>query len=309
MSLRDVYENGFDEECGKELSAEACPECSGDLATEGGEVSCTECGLVVDEYRFDHGPRRTFPDDVRNREQTGPPLTNARHDRGLSSEIGFGSDARGDELSSRKRRQLGRLRTQHNRARWGSKAERNLATACSEIARMTSALDLPRSVREEASVLFRRAQNEDLILGRSIETVAAGCVYAACRVRGIARPIEEVAAVAKCTEDKVTLGFRLLNVEFGLETQIVAVGRRIPRLASECGASTAVERRATELAALAEESGIANGRNPAGVAAACLYLASQETGTGLTQAELAAVANVTTLTLRNRYYELQELVA
>ena len=71
---------------------------------------------------------------------------------------------------------------------------------------MTSALELPRVVREAASVLYRRAQRENLILGRSIEAMAAGSVYAACRCRGCLRTVEEVAAVARCSASKVRLG-------------------------------------------------------------------------------------------------------
>ncbi|WP_117594466.1 transcription initiation factor IIB [Haloprofundus halophilus] len=307
MSLRDIYESGFDEESGKTTTATTCPECSGTLVTEGGESSCTECGLIVDEHRLDHGPEwRSFSDDETNSERTGAPLTPARHDRGLSSEIGFGKDGKGNILSGRKRRHISRLRHQHGRARWRTKAEQNLAHACGEITRITAALELPRTVCEEACTIYRAAQKENLIRGRSIETMTAGSVYAACRCRGSLRTISEVAEVALCTRQKVRLGYRVLNAELGLQIPAVDIRDLILRFASECEVSDEVRYRALGLARIAEERGFTNGRNPSGVAAGCLYLACREFGTDCTQTQIARLTGVATTTVRERYCELRE---
>lgn len=124
ISRRDIYQEGFDESDGKTTNAETCPECPDDLITDGGETSCTECGLVVDEYWIDHGPEH-FSELLDENERTGPPITPTRHDRGLSTEIGYRKD--GNALSGKKRQQLGRLRVQHSRGQWQTKADRNLA--------------------------------------------------------------------------------------------------------------------------------------------------------------------------------------
>jgi len=173
---------------------------------------------------------------------------------------------------------------------------------------MTGALGLSRGMREEASSIYRAAQDANLIRGRSIETMAAGSIYAACRCRGHPRLLGEIAEVAQCAKDKVELGYRVLNAELGLDAQVVQVTEHIPRLAAAVDASDRVRHRAVELAELADDAGITNGRNPAGVAAACLYVADQEFEAEYTQAELARLADVTPLTLRKRYYELQEQV-
>lgn len=47
-----------------------------------------------------------------------------------------------------------------------------------EIRRITSNLDLGTNLRDQACQLFRSAQRADLIRGRSIESMAAACVYA-----------------------------------------------------------------------------------------------------------------------------------
>lgn len=309
MSERAIYGRAFDESDGQTLPAETvCPECDSPVVTDGGETSCTVCGLVVEEYRIDHAgnPRDHF--DPEKTKRTGPPLTNGRHDRGLSSEIGWKRDAKGNTLTGEKRQQISRLRTQHSRARWRSKAERNLGHACFEIARLVSALDLPTFVRESASSTYREAQQADLITGRSIESMAAGAVYATCRCGGFAVSVSEVADVSVCSDDQVVNAYRVLNVELSLETPVIQPESLIPKLATACDCSKQVQHSALELATQAVDAGLANGRNPAGVAAGCLYTAVAERDLLTTQAEIAAAADITVETLRSRYQELQAVM-
>ncbi|SNZ15325.1 transcription initiation factor TFIIB [Natronoarchaeum philippinense] len=310
MSLRDIYETGFDEDDGKSINQTCCIECGGSLQTEGGETACTECGLVLSDCRIDYGATPlSFEDEESNRKQTGAPITPARHDRGISSEIGRYRDANGTVLSSAKRRQVRRFRREHNRARWSSKKERNLATACLEIARLTSALELPHSVRERASTYYRSASSDDLIQGRSIEAMVAACVYAACRCGGYTRQIDEVAAVAHCDQQALTNCYGLLNKELGLKALVPTPKTLLPRLLAAFDIPETVQYRATELADVATEAGTANGCRPAGVAAACLYLASTEAECALRQTDIASVAGTSPVTLRKRYTELREETA
>ena len=146
---------------------------------------------------------------------------------------------------------------------------------------------------------------EDLIRGRAIETIAAGSLYAACRCDGITRTLGEIAEVARCDESKVKLGYRVLNQELGLEAGPRRSREVLPRLVSAVDAAAAVERRARGVVEHAEEAGLANGRNPNGVAAACVYLPGQEVGDHVTQQALADVADVTPVTIRKRYRELE----
>jgi len=120
MATRDIYESGFDEDVRTESSANQCPECDGRVTTNAVETVCEDCGLVIDEQRIDHGPEWRAYDDE-ERERTGAPLTAARHDRGLSTEIGRGTDAKGNELSGQKRRRLARMRRERHVVAGGRK--------------------------------------------------------------------------------------------------------------------------------------------------------------------------------------------
>ena len=306
MATRDIYDDGFDEQTTKQLSG-ACPECAGSLQTDGGETLCGACGLILEEHRLDRRGRRSFADDDRI-ERTGPPLTAARHDRGLSSEIGYKTDGTGNTLSGRKRAQLSRLRREHTRAKWRSKAERNLAHGCGEIARLVASLDLTRDVREQASALFRRAQGEDLLRGRSIEAIATGCVYAICRCQGITRTIEELSEVAQCSRSELDHAYRTLNTEIGLPTPPPRPAEFIASQASDLDLPAMVARRARELAEKATEDGLSNGVNPAGFAAACLAVAAAEHAIDVRQIALAEAGDVTPATVRTHRETLRSQI-
>ncbi len=308
MATRDIYESGFDEDIRTESSANQCPECDGRVTTNAVETVCEDCGLVIDEQRIDHGPEWRAYDDEES-EQTGAPLTAARHDRGLSTEIGRGTDAKGNEISGQKRRRLARMRREQTRGRWRSKAERNLAHGLGGVRRLAGALELSESVRDQACQLFRSAQNQDLLRGRSIEAIAAASVYGACRCNGLSRLVDDVSEMACVAESRVTNAYKTLNEELGLPAEPVSPSMFVPRLASDLECTDEIRQRARALAEQAEERGVTAGVHPAGFAAACLYKAGREEGRWLTQSEAAETGNVTPTTVQTHHETLLEQVA
>ncbi|WP_135829838.1 transcription initiation factor IIB [Halorussus halobius] len=283
-------------------TARTCPECGGRLTPDCDETVCEDCGLVVAEDRMDRGPEwRSFDDEETSERRTGAPLTRSRHDRGLTTEIGHDGDLR---LTGRKRRRVARMRKHHERARIGSKTERNQVYAFTEIRRLVGALDLPDSVRDRACVLFESAQSEDLLRGRSLEGFAAGTVYATARTAAVSRTLDEVLDVARATRRELKTAYDVMNRELGLPTGPIDPREYLPRFASKLDLPTEIETEAADLVERAREQNLLSGRNPGGFAAACLYLAARDTSHQLTQTEAAAVADVTSVTLRSAYQDL-----
>jgi len=286
-------------------TTQSCPECDGTVRASDCETICTSCGLVVDEHAIDPGPEwRSFSDDDTNPERTGAPLTRSRHDRGLSTEIG-----KSTRLTGRKRRRVARMRRQHKRTKIQSKAERNRVYGFTEIRRLVSALDLPEHIRDQSCVLFESAQDEGLLQGRSIEGFAAATVYATCRTASVSRSVAEITDAAKADRNELDVAYDALNRELGLPTGPIDPKEYLARFASQLDLPTAIERRARTLATEARERGIDTGRNPCGVAAACLYTAAQRADHDLTQQAAAEVADVTPVTLRTTYSKLEEQAA
>ena len=289
-----------------------CPECGGTLVhdAEHGETVCERCGLVVDEAEIDHGPEwRAFDSNERDEKaRVGAPTTNLLHDKGLSTTIGWQDrDAYGNALSSRQRRQMQRLRTWDERYRTKDHKERALKHALGEIERMGSALGLPRTVRETASVIYRRALDDGLLPGRSIEGVATSAVYAAARQANLPRTIRDVAAVSRVDEPEFTRTYRYVVRELSLQIAPPDPENYLGKYASELGASDELVERAHELLRDAKEEGLHSGKNPVGLAAAALYAAGLLTNEQYTQERVSAVTGMSEVTIRNRYRELLEL--
>jgi transcription initiation factor TFIIB len=288
-----------------------CPECGGNLVSDEsrGETVCEQCGLVVEEDEIDPGPEwRAF--DATEKDQksrVGAPTTKMMHDRGLSTNIGWqDKDAYGNALSSRQREKMQRLRTWNERFRTRDSKERNLKQALGEIDRMASALGLPENVRETASVIYRRALDEDLLPGRSIEGVATAALYAAARQAGTPRSLDEITNVSRVEKDEIARTYRYVVRELNLEIQPADPESYVPRFVSDLGLSEEVERRARELLQNAKQQGVHSGKSPVGLAAAAVYAASLLTNEKVTQNEVSEVANISEVTIRNRYHELLE---
>jgi len=172
---------------------------------------------------------------------------------------------------------------------------------------LASALDLSDSVRDQACQLFRSAQKENLLRGRSIEAIAAASVYGACRCNGLSRLVDDVSEMARVAESRVTNAYKTLNEELGLPAEPVSPSMFVPRLASDLECPDEIRQRARTLAEQAEERGVTTGVHPAGFAAACLYKAGQEQGQWVTQSDVAESGSVTLTTIRTHHETLDEL--
>ena len=286
-----------------------CPECESDniiKSSDRGELVCDDCGLVVEEENIDPGPEwRAFNHQERQeKSRVGAPTTQTMHDKGLTTTIDWkDKDAYGRSISSKKRSQMHRLRKWQERIRTKDAGERNLQFALSEIDRMASALGVPRSVREVASVIYRQALSEDLIRGRSIEGVSTAALYAACRKEGIPRSLEEIAEVSRVDRKEIGRTYRYISQELGLEMRPVDPKRYVPRFSSQLDLSEEVQAKAKEIIDTTAEQGLLSGKSPTGFAAAAIYAASLLCNEKKTQREVADVAQVTEVTIRNRYQE------
>ncbi|WP_313691164.1 transcription initiation factor IIB [Halorarum halobium] len=289
----------------------ACPECSGNVIQdeEHGETVCAECGLVIEEDSVDRGPEwRAFDAAEKDKKsRVGAPTTNTMHDKGLSTNIDWrDQDAYGRSLGSRQRQKMRRLRKWNERFRTRDSKERNLKQALGEIDRMASAQGLPDNVRETASVIYRRALEEDLLPGRSIEGVSTACTYAAARMAGVPRSLDEISDVSRVEKDEVARTYRYVVRELKLEVKPADPEQYVPRFASALGLSEEAERRAKQLLKNAKEKGVHSGKSPVGLAAAAVYAAALLTNEKTTQAAVSEVADISEVTIRNRYHELLE---
>ncbi|MFW5955782.1 MAG: transcription initiation factor IIB [Halorhabdus sp.] len=290
---------------------ETCPECSGTVVTdeERGERVCDACGVVLEADTIDHGPEwRAFtPGERDERRRVGAPTTKLLHDEGLSTSISWANtDASGRTLSPSQREKMGRLRVWDERFRAKDSRDRNLKQALGEIDRMASALVLPETVRETASVIYRRALEDDLLPGRSIEGMATASLYAAARQAGTPRSLDEFEPVSRVDRQTYARAYRYIARELELGIAPADPVEYLPRFVSALDLDENLERTARDLLSTAKQAGVHSGKNPTGLAAGAIYAAGLLTGDRVTQGAVAETADVSEVTIRDRYSELLE---
>jgi len=292
-----------------------CPDCGNqDVIRDPvrGEVICTRCGLVLDTHVIDQGPEwRAFTSEERDQRcRVGSPEDITRHDKGLSTTIDWRDrDAAGRKLAPNLRAQIYRLRKWQIRTRVHSSIDRNLARAMSELDRITSQLSVPRPVEEAAAILYRRTVDRHLIRGRSIEAMIAACIYAGCRLRSVPRTLEEIAYHSRISRKELGRCYRLLLRKLDMRVPVSSPTDFIPRFAQALQLSSRVQHRAVEIVDGARSHGITAGKDPTGLAASTLYIAAIQEGERRTQREIASVARVTEVTVRNRYKEMVRVLS
>jgi transcription initiation factor TFIIB len=289
-----------------------CPECGSNHLSKDysrAELVCRNCGFVLDEDIIDHGPEwRAFDSEQREkRARTGAPMTYTIHDKGLSTMIGWKNrDSYGKSIPTRNRAQIYRLRKWARRIRISNATEKSLAIAFSELDRMASSMSLPRTVRETAAMIYRKAALKKLVRGRSIEGVITAALYAACRQCHVPRTLDEISSAAHVSKKEIGRTYRYVSRELGLKLLPTSPEDYISRFCSELKLSGDVQAKTVAILQEAARRELTSGRGPTGMAAASLYIASVLCGERRTQREVADVAGVTEVTIRNRYKEITQ---
>jgi transcription initiation factor TFIIIB Brf1 subunit/transcription initiation factor TFIIB len=189
--------------------------------------------------------------------------------------------------------------------------EEHLKKAFSEMSRVGSELGLPTVVIEFSETMYRQVLKSRDKQYWDIEVTAMAVLYVAAKTQGEAINPEEIADVDRVTTTKKRLLRRAKQISNLLSLEIEAFydsSSYIDRYCEELGVSEEVYERAHEITEICSEAGIAGGKDPGGWAAAAIYLAATEYDERITQSKIADAANVSEVTIRNRYHEQRDAV-
>ncbi|MGI0091982.1 MAG: transcription initiation factor IIB [Nitrososphaerales archaeon] len=289
-----------------------CPNCREQLIGdfEKGEILCPHCGYVAIDQSVDQTPewKSMNFEEGSKRMRTGLPSTFSLHDYGLSTDIsGDNRDSHGKYLDPYNRQNAQRMKKWQRRLRTSSSGERSLATALAKITEAADVLRLPAPIVEDASLIFRKSARQAVAKSKSISGMAAASLYLACRRSNVNMSLKEIAKAASIQNRAAAKYYRLLINE--VENNYIpppSVQKYISKLVNKEKINVRVERLALELAERANESEISSGKTPAGLAAAYVYIASVMFGEHIPQREIAELAEVTEVTVRNRCREILE---
>jgi len=270
---------------------------------------CGKCGYVVSEKINESGPeRRSFSTQGgADTTRTGTPTSLTRHDKGLSTVINpANKDASGKPLSSSMKSTITRLRTWDSRSQSNGSEDRNLRLALSELDRLKDKLTISSSVLEKGAYIYRKALDKKLVRGRSISSMIAASLYAACRDTETPRTLNDVAIASNVKRKDISRCYRILHKELDFKMPVVDSVQCIAKISSKLNMPEKTKRYAAKILKETQERKESSGKDPMGLAAAALYLASVVNRTSITQREIADAAGVTEVTIRNRYKGLRE---
>ena len=283
-----------------------CPECESIHLTydeQKGEIICNECGLIIEEKMVDTGQDSGGQFDKSEKKgRGGAPISMQKYDKGLTTNVGEISDIY--KLEAGQTRKFLRLKKWQERV--STSIERNLRLAMAELRRVASFLSLPSVIRDEASRIYNYVLQRGLVRGRSMESVIAACIYAACRSYNIPRTLDEIAGASDVERKEIGRTYRFIVRKLKIKVTPSSPKDYISRFASILHLTPKSQNNSLKILKKADIVELTSGRGPAGIAAAALYVASLLNDEKRTQREVADVAGITEVTIRNRYKELIE---
>jgi transcription initiation factor TFIIB len=292
----------------KELTKEnVCPVCgSANIVfdRERGEVTCGNCGTVIDVY-IDHGLDTKMRVNERGQRMgVGSPETLTRVDKGRATMIKGVKDAHGKQITPNQRERMRRITRVQRQLYVSTSIERNMKIALRELNKLTTLLNLPMTVRESAVIYYNKLVRMRLTWGRRIEEVVAAAVFIACRMAGIPHDIEEISQYAEVRGKAVGRAVRLALGKLKIRLLPPSAKNYIPKYVSSLGLPYDVASSAIKILDEIDTKGLVTGRDPSCLAGAAIYIATRLEKQERTQVEVAKAVHCSELTIRNRSKEI-----
>ena len=116
--------------------------------------------------------------------------------------------------------------------------------------------------------------------------------------------LDEIADISRFDKKKLGYFYRLLLWSLAIKIPLNDPIDHISRFSSQLSLSSPVQLRAVEILQQSRARGLTIGRDPLGLAAAAIYIASIMLDERRTQREVAEVTKITEVTVRNRYKDM-----
>jgi len=268
-----------------------------------GDQICSACGLVVGDRVIDVGSEwRTFSSESGGEDKSRVGATeNTLLGSDLSTMIGPSPGGRGAGGSYSNMSSDAAIYTNRSRPQTTSTSDRALMDAFRTMSNMSDRINLPRTITDRANVLFKVVYEGRNLKGRSNSAIAAACLYIACRQDGVPRTFKEIVAVSAVSKKEIGRVFKLILKAHDTNVELITTGDFMSRFCGTLSLARPIQKAATCIAQKAVDMDIVPGRSPISVTAAAIYMASQASRDKRTQKEIADIAGVADVTIRQSY--------
>jgi transcription initiation factor TFIIB len=159
-------------------------------------------------------------------------------------------------------------------------------------------LRLSDAIVEKAAYIYRRAQEQGLVRGRTMRAVMGAAIYIVQREMGISGTLDDIIRATNTKEKDLARAYRILIRKLDLKVPMVDPVKCVSRVANKANISERTKRKAMNMIYDVVKSGLAAGKDPMGLAASVLYVSCVNSGEVKSQAAIADAAGVSEVTLR-----------
>ena len=299
-----------------EIEIYKCSECGCQellYFEEKGDTVCSNCGLVLAEKREVNPSEGLKPGAFQ--EFYGPGQKLWSHSQKKGSIFGFSKgfrDIKRKYLAPEIKTKFGRLRKLHT-----SRGKKNIDIALATFRNMTSAINTPPSVREEAARIFLKSLRKKLTAGRSYEAIIGAAIFIAYAINRYTKSITKLSKEILTPQREIFKCYQLLVRELEIKVNInLRAEDFVSQFCSELHTGIEIEQKARKMIKEFQEKVNTSGKDPKGIAVGAIYLASERKHRSnpkkyrkITQKELSSTGSVTEVTLRIRYREIEKTVS
>ena len=273
-------------------------------ARDGNKV-CLNCGMIFERTYVGNERRAYTVEEIQNRRRTEPRW----RDFGPRTMLPTTKiDSKGKSIGPKEQALFSRLSKIQNSLI--SSIERNFWEAKPKLKMLTSKLNVPEYISETAWKIYSLVAKKKLTMGRSINGFIAGSLYAAIRVHDFPRLLDEVCEASltprRTVHRSLAMIIRDVLPELNLSYQPITAEKLVFRFGNELNLPIRIQKTAINMLINASKNGLKRtGKDPKGLAAACIYIAAKEGAMKKTQSDVADIAKITEVTLRSRAKQIK----
>ena len=270
-----------------------------------GNRVCLNCGMIS-QKEFVVNERRAYTiQEIQNRKRTEPRW----RDFGPRTMLpNTKTDSKGKSIGAKEQALFSRLSQIQNSLI--SSIERNFWEAKPKLKMLCSKLNIPDYISDSAWKIYSLVAKKKLTMGRSINGFIAGALYAAIRVHDFPRLLDEVCESSltprRTVHRSLAMIIREILPELNLKYQPIKAETLIYRFSNNLELPMVIQKCAIEMLKTASKNGLKRtGKDPKGLAAACIYIAARDGNMRKTQSTVAYIAKITEVTLRSRAKQIK----
>ena len=273
-----------------------------------GEIYCKSCGIIIEQKTSDQSHDVSY-DYANDNRRTGMPTSISIHDFGLSTVIGHvNKDVKGNRISPETITTIRRIRVQDRRSQLQKSTDANFRIAFEMLQRIQDKICVSDSVKELAAYIYRKAIEQKITQGRSINAVVAASMYAACRNTQTLRTLRDISEVIDIKRKTISQSYRAIVKQLDIKIPVVNQMNYILKIANNLKLPEKTKQLALKILQKATDIGIVAGRDPVGISAAAIYFACIIRQESFTQTQISKASGITVVTIRNRFYEIQKKI-